>query len=44
MRLDYVRGYARLTYQASYQDLILQKNYMVYALAGTTQLQFGIKR
>ena len=44
MRLGYVRGHACITYQASYQDLMLQMKHMVYALVGTPQLQFGIKR
>lgn len=44
MRLGYVRGHACITYQVSYQDLMLQMNHMVYAPAGAPQLQFGIKR
>lgn len=38
MRLAYLRGYACITYQASYQDLMLQMNPMVYAPAGAPQL------
>ena len=39
MRLAYVRGYTCITYQASYQDLMPQKNHMVYTLAGTPRPQ-----